>query len=221
MTVVASGSGITLHTRASTMLRRAMRLFGTAPRSMAGETVQIERLGHETDWTWTATVSATIRSDGSFHALWHTNHIGAFQIRAVVGGPTASTAPTTASTGSAGPFQPAVTPSGAATPALSTTVYRRSFATQYGPGFYGRRTACGQRLHRDTIGLANKKLRCGTMVALYFRGRTLSVPVIDRGPYANGADWDLTTATAQALGIDGSAAIGAVSLPAPPASPPS
>jgi rare lipoprotein A (peptidoglycan hydrolase) len=39
------------------------------------------------------------------------------------------------------------------------------------------------------------------------------VPVIDRGPYANGADWDLTEVTASKLGIDGTATIGAVSLP--------
>ena len=38
------------------------------------------------------------------------------------------------------------------------------------------------------------------------------VPVIDRGPYANHADWDLTEATGRALGIDGTATIGAVSL---------
>jgi rare lipoprotein A (peptidoglycan hydrolase) len=51
-------------------------------------------------------------------------------------------------------------------------------------------------------------------VAIYYRGRTLVVPVIDRGPYANGADWDLTMATGKALGIQGTAQIAAVSLPA-------
>jgi rare lipoprotein A (peptidoglycan hydrolase) len=54
-------------------------------------------------------------------------------------------------------------------------------------------------------------------VALYYRGRTLIVPVIDRGPYANGADWDLTMATGRALGLSGTAKIGAVSLPVEPA----
>jgi rare lipoprotein A (peptidoglycan hydrolase) len=41
------------------------------------------------------------------------------------------------------------------------------------------------------------------------------VPVIDRGPYANHADWDLTAAAAKALGTysAGVATIGAVSLP--------
>ena len=74
-------------------------------------------------------------------------------------------------------------------------------------------------LRRATLGVANRTLRCGDKVALYYRGRTLIVPVIDRGPYANGADWDLTEATDKALGIPGTATIGAVSLPraAPPA----
>jgi rare lipoprotein A len=87
-------------------------------------------------------------------------------------------------------------------------------ATQYGPGFYGHRTACGQKLTKSTIGLANRTLKCGTKVAVYYQGRTMIVPVIDRGPYANGADWDLTEATGQALGIAGTAQVGAVSLPA-------
>jgi rare lipoprotein A (peptidoglycan hydrolase) len=42
------------------------------------------------------------------------------------------------------------------------------------------------------------------------------VPVIDRGPYANGADWDLTEATAKAIGMGGLGHIGAVSLPRRP-----
>jgi rare lipoprotein A len=104
----------------------------------------------------------------------------------------------------------------AAPPLLTTTVYRQSLATIYGPGFYGRRTACGQRLTRATIGVASRTLTCGTKVALYFQGRTMIVPVIDRGPYANDADWDLTTATARALEMTGTESLGAVSLPLQP-----
>jgi rare lipoprotein A (peptidoglycan hydrolase) len=66
------------------------------------------------------------------------------------------------------------------------------------------------------IGVANRTLRCGTMVALYYQGRTMVVPVIDRGPYAHHADWDLTVATARAIGLPGMAKIGAVSLPLQP-----
>jgi rare lipoprotein A (peptidoglycan hydrolase) len=32
-----------------------------------------------------------------------------------------------------------------------------------------------------------------------YRGRFVRTTVIDRGPYANGASWDLTQATARAL----------------------
>ena len=91
----------------------------------------------------------------------------------------------------------------AARPAPSLPRARRgaSIATWFGPGFYGQRTACGQVLTPAVIGVANRTLRCGTLVNFSYRGRRLIVPVIDRGPYANGADWDLTTEAARVLGI--------------------
>jgi rare lipoprotein A (peptidoglycan hydrolase) len=193
--VSASGDGITLQTNASGILRKGLTFSGTAPTQMAGQTIEIQRSGHQTNWRWANTVSATVGSDGTFNAVWQTNHIGQFAMRAVLS-PTSSQA------------------QGASmTPSLTTTVYRPSRATEYGPGFYGKRTACGQRLGRGTIGVANRTLRCGESVAVYYRGRTLVVPVIDRGPYANDADWDLTVATGKALGINGTAQIAAVSLP--------
>ena len=72
-------------------------------------------------------------------------------------------------------------------------------ATWYGPGFYGSRTACGQKLTRDTVGVAHKTLPCGTKVTFYSHGRFVTVPVIDRGPYVSGVSWDLTEATARRL----------------------
>ncbi|HEX8645317.1 MAG TPA: septal ring lytic transglycosylase RlpA family protein [Thermoleophilaceae bacterium] len=79
------------------------------------------------------------------------------------------------------------------------TVYRRSAASWYGPGFYGNRTACGRTLARGTLGVAHKSLPCGTKVALRYRGRTVIAPVIDRGPYAAGREYDLTAATKERL----------------------
>jgi rare lipoprotein A (peptidoglycan hydrolase) len=78
---------------------------------------------------------------------------------------------------------------------------------------YGSRTACGTMLTKSTIGVANKTLPCGIRVAIYYHGQTLTVPVIDHGPYIAGRDWDLTAATARVLGVDGVAVIDAVSLP--------
>ncbi|HEX3833506.1 MAG TPA: septal ring lytic transglycosylase RlpA family protein [Solirubrobacteraceae bacterium] len=192
-TVSTSGGGITLQTRASAILRKTMTFTGSVP-SGAGKTIEIQRSGHETDWTWANTVHTTVASDGSFTATWTANHIGRFAMRAVI-----------VSANSAS--------SASVTPSLTTTVYRPSRASWYGPGMYGSRTACGTKLTKNTIGVANKTLPCGMQVAIYYHGQTLTVPVIDHGPYVAGRDWDLTAATARALGIDGVALIGAVSLP--------
>jgi rare lipoprotein A (peptidoglycan hydrolase) len=84
---------------------------------------------------------------------------------------------------------------------------RKALATWFGPGFYGRRTACGQLLSPAVLGLANRTLPCGTLVNVSYRGRHVVLPVIDRGPYANGADWDLTLGAARALGMTDTARI--------------
>jgi rare lipoprotein A len=191
--VSASANGMTITTTASAFLANQLRFRGSVPSSDAGATVEIERLGHETNWAWAPTVHATVASNGSFSVVWRANHIGRFAIRAVIVSSSPRGAP--------------------ASPTLTVTVYRASVATQYGPGFYGNRTACGITLRPKTLGLANRTLPCGTQVAIYYGGRTITVPVIDRGPYTHGVDWDLTEATGRALGIAGTATIGAVSLP--------
>jgi hypothetical protein len=195
-TVTASGDGITIATRASALLRTGLQFSGNVPSSDAGAPLEIERWGAKTGWAWDPTVTTRVRSDGSFTAIWRTNHIGRFAIRAVI--QQGSGASAAASAG---------------WPTVTVTVYRPSLATLYGPGFYGHKTACGVTLRRGTVGVANRTLPCGTPVAVYYGGQTMIVPVIDRGPYANGADWDLTMAAARALGIDGTATVGAVSLP--------
>jgi rare lipoprotein A (peptidoglycan hydrolase) len=71
----------------------------------------------------------------------------------------------------------------------------------YGPGFYGKRTACGLAYTKTIMGVAHRTLPCGTMVS--FRnpanGRQITVPVIDRGPYVAGRQWDLSGAACTAL----------------------
>jgi hypothetical protein len=72
----------------------------------------------------------------------------------------------------------------------------------YGPGFYGRRTACGLAYTTEIMGVAHRSLPCGTMVRFrnHFNGAEITVPVIDRGPYIAGRTWDLSGAACQALG---------------------
>jgi rare lipoprotein A (peptidoglycan hydrolase) len=93
-----------------------------------------------------------------------------------------ASAPTTTT-----PAKPKVRPSG--------------IATWFGPGFYGQRTACGQTLTPGVVGLANRTLPCGTLVKVTYATHSLTIPVLDRGPYSHIADWDLTAGAAQALGI--------------------
>ncbi|MDQ4146048.1 MAG: septal ring lytic transglycosylase RlpA family protein [Actinomycetota bacterium] len=86
-------------------------------------------------------------------------------------------------------------------------IYRRGEATWYGPGLYGNRTACGQTLRKKTLGVAHRTLPCGTKVDFLYKGRTITVPVIDRGPYGE-ADWDLTNATKERLNFEGRDIVG-------------
>ncbi|MGI8557991.1 MAG: septal ring lytic transglycosylase RlpA family protein [Solirubrobacteraceae bacterium] len=80
----------------------------------------------------------------------------------------------------------------------AVNVYRPAGASWYGPGGS---LACGGSLDDSTQGVANKTLPCGTLVTLRHGGRTVRVPVIDRGPYVAGRDYDLTPATKRALGF--------------------
>jgi rare lipoprotein A (peptidoglycan hydrolase) len=95
---------------------------------------------------------------------------------------------------------------GASAPPSATTVkpkvHPSGIATWFGPGFYGKKTACGQTLTPGVVGIANRTLPCGTLVKVTYSGRALTVPVLDRGPYSHiGADWDLTAGAAATLGI--------------------
>jgi rare lipoprotein A len=82
-------------------------------------------------------------------------------------------------------------------------VYRAALASWYGPGLYGNRTGCGGTLVPGRLGVANKSLPCGARVTLRHGRRVLRVPVIDRGPYVGGREFDLTERTAQRLGFQG------------------
>jgi len=79
--------------------------------------------------------------------------------------------------------------------------FRATLASWY--DLYGGALACGGTLEPGTMGVANKTLPCGTRVTLRYGGREVTVPVVDRGPYVGGREWDLTGATARALGFDG------------------
>ncbi len=78
-------------------------------------------------------------------------------------------------------------------------VFRQAVASWY--SLIGNRTACGQTLGYGTLGVAHKGLPCGTRLTLRYRGRSVRVRVIDRGPFVAGREFDLTSATKRALGF--------------------
>jgi rare lipoprotein A (peptidoglycan hydrolase) len=197
VTVSATSDGITISANASAFLRSGVSVSGTVPASDAGDAIEVDQLSSNRGSTWTPVAVVHAASNGTFAAAWRTRSPGQMTIRAILAGNQGSSA-------------------AASPPALSVTVYRRSIATLYGPGFWGDRTACGVVLRRRTIGVANRTLPCGTEVQLYYKGKVMTVPVIDRGPYAHHANWDITMATARALGIRGTAKVGAASVPVAP-----
>ena len=83
-------------------------------------------------------------------------------------------------------------------PKSGTQISVASVFTDYGLGL-----ACGGVLGRNELGVAHKTAPCGTLITFTYGGRSLTVPVIDRGPYIAGREWDLTGATAAALGFPG------------------
>jgi rare lipoprotein A len=76
--------------------------------------------------------------------------------------------------------------------------YRLAEASWYGGGGG---LACGGSLTSGTLGVANKTLPCGTLVTLRYDGRSIRVPVVDRGPFVAGREFDLTQATKEAIGF--------------------
>jgi len=166
---------------------RPARVRGFVPPADAGRSVRIERLDEATG-AWTPVASALALADGRFTARWRSQRAGRFMLRAVID--------------AGGDAQTASAPA-----ALAVTVYERSKATWYGPGLYGRRTA-GQRLTRRLAGVAHRTLPCGTLVALHHRGQATVVEVVDRGPFGTDAEWDLTAATAAAVGFTQTGTLG-------------
>jgi hypothetical protein len=200
--VVSVDGPVAVEARAGTLLGEVARFRGKARRRDAGRRIVVQRLDADAG-RWLPVARTEVARDGSFIARWHTDHIGRFRLRAVM----RSRPPRT---GAARKEQSQATTASAE---LGVTIYLPAKATWYGPGFFGHHTACGQVLTEATIGVAHRSLPCGTKVALLYQGRTLVVPVIDRGPYGvAGADWDLTQATARSLGMEATESIGAVAL---------
>jgi rare lipoprotein A (peptidoglycan hydrolase) len=134
-----------------------------------------------------------------------TRRVGWVALLAAIATVAATAVSAQASTGGASSFA-----SGGASAAgqnIAFSPMRTAGATWYGPGLYGRQTACGQVLRPNTLGVANRSLPCGTTVKFVYRGHSLVTQVIDRGPYTRGNSWDLTNGARIALGFSGASQV--------------
>ena len=185
--------GFLLSTSNSTFVGSALQIRGYVANA-AGKTVNIQ--SQVATGGWISVATATADSSGNFATTWYPPTAGEYELRAALSGAQAADT-TTASTSHA------------------VRVYKRARASWYGPGFYGKRTACGKRLNRATTGVANRTLACGTQVAIRYAGRSIVVQVIDRGPFSRGVQWDLTSATAKKLGMKVTSRIGVAPIMLP------
>jgi rare lipoprotein A len=143
----------------------------------AGELVEMQALGRR---GWRTLAGAHTRAGGRFRLRYLPRSIGSRLVRVRFAG----TPTELASKRGVGRLN----------------VYRQVIASWYGGGGS---LACGGWLTSSTMGVASRTLPCGTLVTLRYDGRIVRVPVVDRGPYVEGREFDLTEATKQALGFAG------------------
>ena len=155
------------------------RLSGTLEegdaRAPAGRTLSLERREGR---VWRTLENVTTRKGGRFSFSYLPHRTGAETLRVAFGGSTSAGASTRLS----GHLE----------------VFRLAGASWYGGGGT---LACGGELTSSTLGVANRTLPCGTIVTLRYGGRTVRVPVVDRGPFVEGREFDLTEATKRELGF--------------------
>lgn len=169
-------AGLGLHRRSLDVLDgHGASVSGTVRPAAAGRVVTLQLRNHG---RWATVARSRTGAQGRFQLRYTPHGTGSRAARLRFGGDAAN-APTVRGAG-------------------QLNVYRLAGASWYGPGGT---TACGQSLDAGTMGVANKTLPCGTMVTLRYSGRTMRVPVIDRGPYVAGREFDLTAATKAALGF--------------------
>ncbi len=174
---------------------RPITVSGRFEEALVGRTVRLQRQTPAKRWVTVAT--AHVRENGSFSANWRTRAARNHDLRVVL----------LAVRGSAHATVPAASASSNVSVPVSVAVLGKTRASWYGPGFYGRKTACGLTLRTSTEGVAHRTLPCGTKVEIRLGGKSAVLPVIDRGPFANKADFDVTKKVADRIGLDGVATI--------------
>ena len=185
--LTASGDGIAITVAGSGTTRQPLTISGTAPATAAGGTIEIQTspaaqpaldLGGQPRGE---TGRRLLSGVGSRH-----QRPGRDPRRARIRFRRCQAQAETGRTAAARPTPPRPVTTGTTSP-LVVPIFKSAVASMYGPGFWGRHTACGQRLSRSMLGVASRTLKCGTKVEIDYRGGEITVPVIDRGPFGSRA----------------------------------
>lgn len=86
------------------------------------------------------------------------------------------------------------------TPAHAATCAGQMVTASWYGSESGNRTASGMRFDGSQLIVAHKSLPFGTKLRLTYRGRSIVVPVEDRGPFIAGRTLDISEAVARRLG---------------------
>ena len=78
-----------------------------------------------------------------------------------------------------------------------------ALAAPYNPARTRARTACGQRLDANTLGIAHPVLPCGVKIYISYGGKKVLTQVIDRGVQAPGREFYVTKALADRIDLHG------------------
>ena len=170
-------AGESLLSATPSTLGSPVSLTGMLAGSGSGRSAEIQLQGQSGRWLTVA--SGPAARDGSFELSWRAPKSGRFLARAVPAGIRTSDLTTT--------------------PTTVITVHNKTQATWYDQA--GTTSACGVKLRKTTLGVAHKTLPCGTLLDFSFHGKSITVPVIDRGPYGRGISYDLTIEAAKRLGF--------------------
>jgi|SRR5579863_949630 len=181
-------------TPTSVVRRQIATVTGSVPIAGAERSVVLQVRSGKSAWMTVATATAT--ASGAFTIPWRASRAGQLQLRVVHGAL-------------------ALTSAVASTPSVTLSVYEPVIATWYGPGFYGNKTACGETMTTTIVGVADRTLPCGTPVTVTYNGTTLTLPVIDRGPFSGAATLDLTHAAAQELGMSETSTVDMLAIGGP------
>jgi rare lipoprotein A len=162
------------HTHLNVVAGRTATVTGRTSPGIAGRRIALQRrAGHE----WVTVARATTRAGGAFRLRFRPQRPTSARVRLRVDDSRRVIG--------------------------RLNVYRRTSVSWYGPGLYGNKLSCGGTLTPGTLGVAHKTLPCGTKVTLRRGHRVIRVPVVDRGPYVGGREFDLTAATRARLHFGG------------------